>query len=251
MTQAQHPQFSFLGDALLRLAAQSGAANVARELQRRGDDPFWPDAADSAFYDALRSGDRNLARQMLDLAPVSNRGVFPDLAHYLELALDCNDDMAVSLLLTFSVESKSLMPFEVLHAAIAADGLHRVESLIRQRGIAMALRSHDVERSVLHHAIRRGSARMMACLLGRTTGLARAVSLCARDGRTGSTALHLAAASGEMAKLRLMLDFDPDVRGAIDAEDGAGKTALALAMEAGRSDMAALLRSRGAVVRGS
>ena len=249
MTRAQHPQFSFLGDALLRLAAQTGAANVALQLQRQGEDPFWPDAADSAFYDALCRGDGNLAWQMLDVAHMANHGELPDLTHYLELALDCNDNAAVTLLLRFSVELKSLMPFQVLHAAIATDNLHRVESLIMQRSIAIAFQSHGAERSVLHHAIRKGSAQTLACLLDRTAGFERAAGLCARDSRTGNTALHLAVASGEIAKLGMILDFDPGVHagtGSIDAENSAGKTPLALALEAGQFDMAALLQSRGA-----
>jgi ankyrin repeat protein len=246
MTRAQHPQFSFLGDALLRLAAQTGAAKVALQLQRQGEDPFWPDAADSAFYDALCRGDGNLAWQMLEVEHMANRGGLPDLTHYLELALDRNDNAAVTLLLKFSVELKNLMPFQVLHAAIATDNLHRVESLIMQRGIAIAFQSHGAERSVLHYAIRKGSAQTLVCLLDRSNCIERAAGLCAKDSRTGNTALHFAAASGELEKLRLILDFDPGLQGSIDAENSAGKTPLALALEAGRSDMAALLRSRGA-----
>lgn len=249
MTRAQHPQFSFLGDALLRLAAQTGAATVALHLQSQGDDPFWPVAADSAFYDALCRGDGNLAWQMLDVGQMANRGTLPDLRPYLEAALDRNDNLAVTLLLRFSVELKSLMPFEVLHAAVASNNLRRIESLIMQRGIAIAFQSHGAERSVLHHAIRKGSAQTLACLLYRNSGLERAAGLCAKDSRTGNTALHLAAASGDIDKLRLILDFDPGVHagtGSIDAENSAGKTPLAIALEAGRLDMAAVLYASGA-----
>lgn len=249
MTRAQHPQFSFLGDALLRLAAQTGAATVALHLQSQGDDPFWPDAADSAFHDALCRGDGKLAWQMLDVGQMANRGVLPDLTPYLEVALDRNDNAAVTLLLKFSVELKSLMPFKVLRAAIATNNVRRIESLIMQRGISLAFQSHVAERSVLHYAIRKGSAQTLACLLNRTYGLERAAGLCEKDSRTGNTVLHLAAASGEIEKLRLILDFDPGVQagtGSIDAENSAGKTPLALALEAGQSDMAELLRSRGA-----
>lgn len=248
-TRAQHPQFSFLGDALLRLAAQTGAATVALHLQSQGDDPFWPDAADSAFYDALCRGDGKLAWQMLDVAHTANGGELPDLAPYLEVALDRNDTAAATLLLTFSVKLKSIMPFEVLLAAISTNNVERVDSLIRQRGISLAFQSQAAERSVLHYAVSKGSAETLACLLDRTSGLERAAGLCDKDHRTGNTALHLAAASGELEKLWLILDFDPGVQagtGSINAENSAGKTALALALEAGQSDMADLLQSRGA-----
>lgn len=79
--------------------------------------------------------------------------------------------------------------------------------------------------------------------------------------RRGNTLLHLAAASGDPAKLRPVLDFHPDIRrdaasesffarlfqgNAINAKNDDGKTALAIAADAGHQALAAMLIARGA-----
>ena len=245
MTRTQHPQFSFLGDALLRHAARAGAVNVALQLQGRGDDPFWPDAADSAFYDALRSGN-GVARQMLHVAYLMNREL-PDLRPYLEVALDNNDNAAITQLLQFLVELKSLMPFTLLAEAIATNNVRRIAVLVTQRSISVALQDNDSERTVIHFAINRGSAETLGFLLDRMTCRERAARLCATREATGDTALHRAVASGEIEKLRLILDFDPGVQartGSINVANRVGKTPFALAFEAGRADMVHLMRRR-------
>jgi hypothetical protein len=73
--------------------------------------------------------------------------------------------------------------------------------------------------------------------------------------------LHIAAASGNPAKLKLILDFSPDIprEGAgdsffaklmrgdqIDMKNNAGKTARALAHDAGHTELVGMLDARGA-----
>lgn len=248
LTQTQHPQYSFCSDALLKLAAQAGAIGVASWLQCQGADPFGPDAADSAFYAALCSGNGGLASQLLAFRQLMDPASFPDLKPYLAAALDNRNSAAISLLLQLSVELKSLMPFDLLAQAIATDNARRIALLITQRSMFLALQSHTAERTLVHYAIGHGSAATLGLLLNRASGLERATRLCERNDSTGDTALHRAVASGDLEKLRLILDFDPGVRtaaGSFSAENSDGKTALALALQAGRTDMVDLLRSSG------
>ncbi len=247
-TRTQHPQYSFCNDALLKLAAQAGAIGVASWLQCQGADPFGPDAAESAFYAALRGGSGSVASQMLAFRQLMNPASFPDLKPFLAAALDNRDSAAISLLLQFSVQLESLMPFDLLAQAIATDNARRIALLISQRSMFLALQSPTAERTVVHFAIRHGSAATLGLLLNRASGVERATRLCERNDSTGNTALHRAVASGDLDKLRLILDFDPGARtaaGSISAENSDGKTALALALQAGRTDMVNLLRSSG------
>lgn len=208
-TRAEHPQFSFCNDALLKLAAQTGAIGVASWLQCQGADPFGPDPAASPFYAALRRGDGELASQMLAFRQLFDPASFPDLGPYLAAALDNEDKAAITLLLQLSVQLKSLMPFDLLAQAIATDNTRRITLLLTQRSMVLALQSLKAERTLIHYAIAHGSAATLALLLNRVRDPERAARLCEGSDRAGDTALHRAVASGDPEKLRLILEFDP------------------------------------------
>ncbi|MET0962854.1 MAG: hypothetical protein ABWY05_08545 [Noviherbaspirillum sp.] len=210
-TRAAHPQFSFCGSALLRLAAQAGAIAVASGLQCQGVDPFGPDAAATPFYAALRRGDGELASQMLAFRLLVARAAVPDLRPYLAAALDHGAAAAITLLLRLSVQLGSLMPFELLAQAIAADNARRIALLIAQPSMALALQSLKAERTLIHFAIAHGSAATLALLLARVRGPERAARLCAGSDSAGGTALDRAVASGDLEKLRLIQAFNPGV----------------------------------------
>ena len=244
-----HPDLVIAQQDLMRFAVQADARKVVFRLQGNGVDPFGPDVQASTFWAALSSRKYDIALDMLKVAFRTNDRALPDLGPYLELALDNNDRPAVSWLLKFSLERRLDMPFEVLRKAIDTSNVRRIELLVGHRSLSDAFANHTVERSILHYAIRHGSVDTVAFLLNRKSGRERAASLCGKSEKTGNTALHVAVASGEVAKLTLVLKMHKQERlgrDAIDTRNAKNQPALALALEAGHFEAADLLLSRGA-----
>lgn len=244
-----HPDFVIAQEDLMRFAVQADARKVVFRLQNVGVNPFGPDVQASAFRVALNSGKYDIAQDMLKFALLTNYGALPDLVPYLELALDNNDEAAVSLLLKFSLQRRLEMPFEVLRKAIDTRNVRWIELLVGHQSLSDAFASYAAERAILHYAIRNGSVDTVGFLLNRKAGRERAASLCGKSETTGNTALHLAAANGDVEKLRLVLDLHKQARlgkDAIDTRNTKNKPPLALALEAGHFAAADLLLSRGA-----
>jgi ankyrin repeat protein len=246
---SDHPEFPVSTDDLMRYAVQADAGKVAFRLQSNGVDPFGPDVQASAFHAALSTRKYGIAQEMLKYAQRMNDDALPDLGPYLKFALDNNEVQAVSWLLRFSLEQRLDVPFDVLREAIDTSNMRCIELLTGHPRLADAFAEHKVERSILHYAIRNGSADTVGFLLSRKPGHERAAGLCARNKSTGSTALHVAVASGDPAKLTLILDTHARERlgkDALDAKDATGRSPLALALEGGQFDMADRLLDSGA-----
>ena len=247
--------------ALLRHAAQAGAVKIAFRLQGRHVSPFDPDMKSGAFYTALKHGNDRLAEGLLNSYTVIEQRELPDLRPCLEAAVDDNDSQAISLLVKLAVKGNSVMPFDFLQKAISEPNQRRVEILISHPVFAAALNDPEAERLVLAHAIDKGSPEVLGLMLARKRSPANVKSLWQRIGKSGDTLLHIAAASGNPEKLKLILDFSPDIRreGAgdsflaklmrgdqIDMKNNAGKTARALAQDAGHAELVGMLDARGA-----
>lgn len=153
------------------------------------------------------------------------------------------------------------MPFELLNALICESDARRVEIMLSHPAFAAVLNDPEAERMVLGYAVKKASASMLGLLLARKRSAANTGRLCEKFGGNGNTLLHLAAATGDPEKLRLILDFNPGIRregasdsffarllqgDAINAKNKEGKTACALAVEAGHEELAARLTERGA-----
>lgn len=249
--------------ALMRHAAQQGAGKIIFRLQGRNVSPFAPDMASGAFYAALKQGNERLAEEMLKSFCAIEDEAIPDLKPCLEAAVENSDRKAMAWLLEFSVKNKSPMPFEVLDRLICEPDARQVEIMISHPAFAAVLNDPEAERAVLGCAVRKASAPMLGLLLARKRSAANASRLWERSGKDGNTLLHLAAATGDAEKLRLILDFNPGIRreGAgdpffarlmqgqgdtIHAKNNGSKTALAIATEAGDTALATMLRARGA-----
>ena len=133
--------------------------------------------------------------------------------------------------------------------------------MISHPAFAAALKDPAAERLFLLHAVDNGTPFMLGLLLARKRCSKFVGSLCDKSGPRGDTLLHRAAAGGDSAKLRLILDFDPSIPGegasdsffarlmqgdGINVRNNEGKTALALARDAGHTALEAMLRARGA-----
>jgi hypothetical protein len=252
------------GLSLMRHAAQAGAGRIVFRLQSHAGtpvSPFAPDAASCAFYTALKHGKGQVAKAMLDSHVVMEQTALPDLERYLVAAVDNNDGNAIAWLVEFSMQKKCLMPYEFLNGAIRKPDPGQVEIMSSHPAFADVLDDVEIEYGVLNYAIKNGAASTLEVLLARKRVPGGAGWLCEQTGRTGNTLLHAAAASGDPAKLRLVLDFHPDIRregasesffarlfqgNAINARNGDGKTALAIATDAGHQALAAMLIARGA-----
>ena len=245
---------------LMQHAARLGAEKVVFRLQGKNVSPFVPDMQSGAFYLALTLGNERLAGQMLDTCRVSER-VLPDLKPCLEAAVDHRDHGAIAWLVKFSVKNRSDMPFALLSDAIGESNARRVEIMISHPAFAAAMNDPKAECLFLAHAIRKGTAEVLSLLLSRKRSAANAAGLWEKIGRKGNTLLHLAAASGDLAKLKCILDMHPDIRregasdsffarllrgDAIDAKNNDGKTAWTLAVEAGHEELATMLIERDA-----
>nr|WP_314623292.1 ankyrin repeat domain-containing protein [uncultured Noviherbaspirillum sp.] len=247
--------------ALIRHAAQQGAGKIVFRLQGRHVSPFEPDMRSGAFYMALRQGNERLADAMLKSYCGIERAMLPDLKPCLEAAVENNEYKAMAWLLDCSVRNNSSMPFELLNELICGSDAKRVEIMISHPAFAAALNDPEAERLVLGYALRKASAPMLVLLLARNRSAANAARLCKKFGGNGNTLLHLAAATGDLTKLRLILDFNPGIRregagdsffarllqgDAINAKNNKGKTAWALAVDAGHEELATMLTERGA-----
>lgn len=246
---------------LLRHAAQAGANHIVFRLQSEGVSVFLPDMKSCAFYSALKHGNDRLAQDMLKNHSVIERTALPDFKPCLEAAVDDGDSKAIAWLVDFSVKSRSGMPFELLGDAIGEPNARRVEIMISHPAFAAALKDPEAERLFISHAIDEGTPFMLGLLLARKRCSKYVGSLCDKSGPKGNTLLHKAAASGDPAKLKLILDFDPSIPGegasdsffarlmqgdGINVKNNEGKTALAIATEAGHTALEAMLRARGA-----
>ena len=184
-----------------------------------------------------------------------------DLKRCLEAAVDIGDSKTMSQILEFACSNGSDMPFEVLRDAIGKLNEKRVDFIINHPAFAAILNAPGAESAVLGYAIRKGDASILSLLLARKSRTTKVASLCAETRHGGNTLLHLAAGSGDRKKLELMLRFDPRVRlaeadnsffarlfesDAINVKNHDGKTALALAIDAGHTVLADLLMERGA-----
>jgi hypothetical protein len=248
---------------LMRYAAQTGAKQIVFRLQSESVSAFEPDLKSCAFYTALRYGNDRLAQDMLKNHSVIERTALPDFRPCLEAAVDDSDSKAIAWLVAFSVKSRSTMPFELLGDAIGEPNARRVEIMISHPAFAAALKDPEAERLFLSHAIDKGTPSILGLLLARKRCSKYVSSLCERSGSKGNALLHRAAASGDPAKLKLILDFDTSIPGesasdsffarlmqgdGIDVKNNEGKTALAIARDAGHTVLEAMLRARGARV---
>lgn len=249
---------------LMHHAARAGASRIAFRLQSRADkpvSPFAPDMKSGAFYTAIRHGNDEVAAAMLDYHTRIEEKEVPDLKPCLVAAVDDNEGRAITWLVDYSLGKKCTMPFEFLAHAIREGNARRIEIMISHPAFAKVLNDTEAEHGVLAYAIRKGAASTLGILLARKRVSANRTWLCEKTGPKGNTLLHLAAASGDPEKLKMILDFDPETRregasdsffarlfqgDAIDARNGDGKTALAIAVDAGHKDLAALLAARGA-----
>lgn len=247
--RTNHPDIPMTPDAQMRYAAHASAGKVVFYLQRSGIDPFVPEPEASAFHAALSSGNYGIAQEMLKYARTMNDGALPDLGPYLQFALDSDDQATVSWLLQFSLLQRLDMPFEVLRDAIGTSNVRRIELLVGHPRLSDAFANHGVERSILHYAIRKGSADTVGFLLNRKSGRERVAHLCTKSGYLSFNALHLAVVSGDLAKLQVILAGHAHAKigkDALNARNVNGKSPLALALEAGRVEMAELLLDSGA-----
>ena len=245
----EHLDFVIAREDLMRWAVHAGAGRVVFRLQSTGVNPFGHDLQTSAFGAALSSGKYDIAHDMLKCALVTNDRVLPDLGPCLEFALDNDDEAAVSWLLKFSLQKRLEMPFEVLRKAIDTSNVRRMELLVGHKSLADTFSDYADERSILHYAIRKGSVDTVGFLLNRKSGRERAASLCGKSEASGNTALHLAAASGDVAKLGLVLDlhkYGRVTKDAIETKNAKNKLPLDLALEAGHFEAAELLLGKGA-----
>ena len=248
---------------LLRHAAQAGANHIVFRLQSERVSVFLPDMSSCAFHTALKHGNYRVAQDMLKNHRVIERAALPDLKPCLEAAIDDSDSKAIAWLVDFSVKSKSGMPFELLGDAISEPNARRVEIMISHPAFAAALKDPEAERLFLSHAVDKGTPSILALLLARKRCSKYVSSLCDKSDAKGNTLLHRAAASGDPAKLKLILDFDPSIPGegasesffarlmqgdGINVKNDEGKTPLALATDAGHTAIEAMLRARGARV---
>ncbi len=233
----------------MHCAVQAGARRVVFRLQNTYVNPFGHDVQTCAFQAALSSEKYDIAHDMLKYALVTNDHMLPDLGPYLEFALDNNDGAAISWLLKFSLHRRLEMPYEVLRKAIDTSNVRQIELLVGHQSLADAFANDAVERSILHYAIKNGSVDTVGFLLNRKSGRERAASLCGKSEATGNTALHLAAASGDVAKLALVLDLHEHGRvkkDAIETRNAKNNSPLALALKAGHFEAAELLLGKGA-----
>jgi hypothetical protein len=246
---------------LLRHAAQAGANHIVFRLQSERVSVFLPDMTSCAFYTSLKHGNYGVAQEMLKNHGVIERVALPDLKPCLEAAVDDNDRKAIAWLVDFSVKSRSGMPFELLGNAISESNARRLEIMISHPAFTAALKDPEAERLFLSHAIDEGTPFTLGLLLARKRCAKYVGSLCEKSGPKGNTLLHRAAASGDPAKLKLILDFDPSIPGegasdsffaklmqsdGINVKNNQGKTALAMARDAGHTALDAMLRARGA-----
>jgi hypothetical protein len=247
--------------ALMRHAAQQGAGKIIFRLQSRHVSPFEPDMPSGAFYAALKQGNDRLADDMLKSYCGIEGKMLPDLKPCLEAAVENNERTAMAWLLDCSVRNKSSMPFELLNELICGSDARRVEVMISHPAFAAALNDPEAERMVLGYAVKKASAPMLGLLLARKRSAANAARLCEKFGSNGNTLLHLVAATGDLAKLRLILDFNPGIRregagdsifsrlmqgDSIHARNNSGRTALSIAQDAGHVALATMLGARGA-----
>lgn len=248
--------------ALMRHAAQAGANRIVFRLQSKSVSPFASDIRSSAFYIAMKHGQKHVAETMLNNHSVIEQRGFPDLKPFLEAAVDDSDGKAIAWLVAFSLKNKSGMPFEFLREAIHLPNARWVELLINHPAFASVLNDPAAERLFLVDVIENGTSPMLGLLLARRRCRADTSILCDKSGPEGNTLLHLAAAVGDHAKLKLILDFDPLIRreGASDSfftrlmqgdtinlRNNSGKTALTIALDAGHAGLASMFRARGAL----
>lgn len=249
--------------ALIRHAAQQGAGKIVFRLQCRNVSPFAPNMASGAFFTALKQGNERLAEAMLESFCAIEEEAIPDLKPCLEAAVENSEHKAMAWLLEFSIRNKFPMPFELLEKLICEPDERQVEIMISHPAFAAVLNDPEAERAVLGFAVRKAGAPMLSLLLARKRSAANASRLWEKFGRNGDTLVHLAAATGDAEKLRLILDFNPGIRregagdpffarlmlgqgDSIHASNNGGKTALAIATEAGHTALATMLSARGA-----
>jgi hypothetical protein len=249
--------------ALMRHAARQGAGKIVFRLQGRHVSPFEPDMVSGAFYTALKQGNERLAEEMLKSFCAIEEEAIPDLKPCLEVAVENSERKAMAWLLEFSIKNGSSMPFELLDKLICEPDARQVEIMISHPAFAAVLNDPEAERLVLGYAVEKASSPMLGLLLARKRSAANASRLWEKFGRNGNTLLHLAAATGDAEKLRLILDFNPGIRregagdpffarliqgqgDSIHARNNSGKTALTIATEAGHTALATMLSARGA-----
>lgn len=247
---------------LLWHAAKAGANVIVFRLQSEHVSAFLPDMTSCAFHAALKNGHYRVAHEILNNHIVIESVALPDLKPCLEAAVDDGNFKEIAWLVDLSFKNKSEMPFELLRDAIDAPDAGRVKKMITHPSFTAALKDPEAERLFLSHAVTNGTPAMLALLLSRKRCSKYVGSLCEKSGLDGTTLLHEAAASGDPAKLKLILDFDPTIRkegagesffaklmqgdGGINVKNKQGKTALAIASDAGYTALATMLSARGA-----
>lgn len=246
---------------LMQHAARAGAAKIIFRLQGLGVSPFAPNSKACGLYVALQNGNGPLAAAMLKYEKFVNRNDAPDLTPIMEAAVDDNAGKAISWLVEFSVKNKCDMPFRVLKDAIVNKNPRQVEIMISHPAFVAVLKDPEAEHLVLREAVRRSNVAVLTALLARKRSAASLNDLCRKTDANGDTLLHMAAAGGDREQLKLVMDANPDIcrEGAsdsffarlmrgdqIDLKNKAGKTARALANDAGHVALVAMLDARGA-----
>jgi hypothetical protein len=252
---------SGLEDRLMQHAARAGATRIVFRLQSINVSPFSPDATACAFYTALKCGNGKVAAEMLNYESVANQKSPRDLKPYMEAAVEDSAGKAIAWLVGFSIRKNCEMPFGVLKDAIVNKNPRQVEIMISHPAFAEVLDDPESEYLFLCEAVRRSDTAVLTALLARKRSAGNVIDLCRTTDDKGDTLLHVAAARGNLQKLKLIMDANPDIRreGASDSfiarlmrgdhinlKNKAGKTARTLANDAGHAELVAMLDARGA-----
>ncbi|KAF3790932.1 Ankyrin repeat-containing protein [Nymphaea thermarum] len=196
------------GEIPLYVAAENGHARVVAKLLKVYDVETASVKARNgydSFHIAAKQGHAEVLKEILRL--------FPELA----MTADLSNSTA-------------------LHSA-AYQGHIDVVDLLLETDASLAKIARSNGKTALHSASRMGHVPVVRALLTKDT------SLCLRTDKKGQTALHMAVKGQVVEVVRDMLRFNPSV---IGLEDGKGNTALHIATRKSRLPMvAALLDAEG------
>ncbi|KAI0527023.1 hypothetical protein KFK09_002619 [Dendrobium nobile] len=228
----------FVGSAILSRLVADGDMEKVREVLEASD-PEWH-SADSTDAQGQTLLHLAIARSRADLVQLilefganvesrSRAGRSP-----LESAAAIGEALIAELLLArgASTRSSSRSSWSPLHHA-AVGGHLEVLQILLLKGAAPDVVAAD-GRTPLHLAAEERRRDCVAALL------AAGASGDARGGATGSTALHVAAAMGDEATARILIE--KGCAGLKEARNSAGKTAYDLAAEEGHARLLGLLR---------